>query len=239
MKILEKEIDWYIDQMDEPFSFPGYSDAEMFCLVGERVGSRTGYGQKLATDANDLLLETLRKPGRMWPAFPKIMLSFPQGPRVRNYVASLGDISFYERDMVTDDLASQPGGLKPLIAKLRAMKVGLVGHPGLKELDVFDFEFFPTEPNDFHLNREGMKKVVEDIKKSDCDIYLFSCGISAACMIGQVHGQAVMFDCGSMWDAYVGIGGQREWRAKLYADEDLLANWKQKNEPGNRPRQSI
>lgn len=234
MVIHEHPIEWYIEQMREPFSFPGYSDAEWFCLVGERHGNRTGYGQLLTDAANDLLLNTLRLSGRMFPAIPKQILSFPQGPRIREFSFNtlLNKVEFYERDMVTDDLA-RDAGLAPLIQKLRTMRVGLVGNPALASLDVFPIHrFYPTDAQDFHLNRKGMQAIVHSILNvKDCDIYLFSSGISAACMIGMLHGKvcATLFDCGSMFDAFVGIGGQREWRQKLYEDPGALQDWKRKN----------
>jgi hypothetical protein len=222
--------------MATPFSFPGFSDAEWFCLIGERHGNRTGYGQLLTDQANDLLLYTLHQQGRMFPAMPKQMLSFPQGTTIKAFIASHSphELHFYERDMVTDELAER-AGLAPLIKKLRTMQVGFVGNPALKKLDVFPIHrFYATDPNDFHLNRKGMQGVVRQIMKDrDCDIYLFSSGISAACIIGMLHGKlrATLFDCGSIWDAFIGIGGQREWRSRLYSDEKLLSNWKEKNKP--------
>lgn len=234
MIIHKYPISWYIEQMEKPYSLPGFSDAEWFCLIEERVGHRTGYGQLLTGRANDMLRDALRLKGRVFRAMPSCLLSFPQGERVREYARySLRGIEFYERDMITDELAKR-AGLAPLIAKLRTMKVGLVGNPALSELEVIPIaEFFPTDPNDFHLNRKGMKEVIVEIQKRPCDIYLFSSGISAACMIGRLHGKvdATLFDCGSIWDAYVGIGGQREWRAALYENPELLKSWKKANEP--------
>lgn len=232
MTILEKDITWYIDQFDRPFSFPGYSDAEWFCMIGEREGDRTGQGQLLSTVVAQSLKESLRHhDDRFFPAFPKILNSFPQGERIRE-LADGSNQTWYERDMVTDDLAAK-AGLYPLISKLQTMKVGVVGNKHLRGLSFLNYTaFFEIAEQDFHLKERALRGIIRDIlKDTSCDIYIFSAGISAAMMIGQLHGKkkAVLFDCGSMWDAFVGIGRQREWREKLYKDPEALAAWQKKN----------
>jgi len=56
--------------------------------------------------------------------------------------------------------------------------------------------------------------------------------MSSAIMIGKLHGkvkEAFFLDCGSIWDAFVGIGGQRDWRKNLYNNPKDLEDWKRRN----------
>ena len=233
MEILEKPIEWYVEQMSVPFSFPGYSDAELFSMVGEREGSRTGYGQLITQKVElDLLRPLLVHHERFFPAVPKVLKSFPQWAVIHDYFEkNVPSRTYYERDMVTDEL-SEKAGLYPFIAKLQEMKVGIVGNKALRGLDFLYYEsFYEIEPQDFHLNRKGMEKIVKAIRKDSCDIYLFAGGISATVMIGMLHGsvRATLFDIGSSFDAFVGIGAQREWRDKLYQNPKALTAWINKN----------
>jgi hypothetical protein len=63
-------------------------------------------------------------------------------------------------------------------------------------------------------------------------VYCVSAGVSAAIIIDQLHDtlpDSCLLDCGSIWDAFVGIGGQRQWRAELYANPKAWERWKRKN----------
>lgn len=241
MEILEKDIHWYINKMrkGEHFSFPGYSDSEWFCILGHREGTRSGYGQ-LHTEAVGGRLEYgLRHKQNFYPAFPKALLNLPQARYIKQKAETFNCV-WFERDMVTDDLAAE-AGLFPFIKQLQDMNVYIIGNKHLRGLEFLNYqEFFEIPEQDAHLSND-IDLVVEDILNfGEEGIYLFSGGISAAMMIGELHGKinSTLFDCGSIWDAFVGIGGHRGWREELYKDPKLLEQWKNKNlyEPSKKTR---
>lgn len=233
MEIRENRISWYIEQMDNPYSFARYGDSELFCMAGEREGTRSGFGQLHTVKVKDQLLNPLRRrKKRFFPGFPKCALSLPAAPIIQGMIdMEIPWVTWYEQDMVTDELAER-AGLYPFIKKLQSMDVYIVGPWPLRGLDFLNYKkFFQIPEQDFHLSKELDE--VEDaiLKHNKKGIYLFSGGIGATILIGRLHGKldAVLFDCGSIWDAFVGIGGQREWREKLYKNQDLLLDWKKRN----------
>lgn len=225
------KIDWYIEQFKRGVSVPGYGDAAWFCMTKQRLGNRTGFGMLINEETGEKLIKTLRRKDPNWlPAAPAVLPHMGAFEYIDQWlVENRMRKDYYERDMITDELAEN-AGLYPLIKYLRSVRVAIVGHPELKNLDVFEKIHIPIAYPDFHLDHAGQEKVIETVRKLDVDIVLFSAGMSSALMIDKLHGiKASMFDCGSMWDAFVGIGGQREWRKKLYEDEVLLNDWKYKN----------
>ena len=236
MVIKEKTIEFYIDKLkkNEYFSFPGFGDSEWICILPDtgRLNTRSGYGQLHTWEAGQMLREALRIEDNYYCATPKAITKIREDAFLDLFLKKLGlkDLEFYERDMVTDDLAAAPGGLKPFIQQLREMNVVIIGNQHLKGLHFLNPKKIITIPdNDFHLHEDKMNKVIEEcISYGKPSVYLFSTGISAAIMIGRLHGkisESWFIDVGSMWDAFVGIGGQREWRADLYKDTSKWLEW--------------
>ena len=240
MVIKEETIEFYIEKLkkNEYFSVSGFGDSEWICLLPDtgRLNTRSGYGQLHTWEAGKMLREALRIEKDYFCATPKVIKEIRKEAYLDGFLEKLGlkDLEFYERDMVTDDLAATLGGLQPLIKQLRKMNVVIIGNQHLKGLHFLNPKKIITIPdNDFHLDEEGMNKVVKEcIDYWKPSVYLFSTGISAAIMIGKLHNKipkSWFIDCGSIWDCFVGTGGQREWRAKLYKDPKLLKEWKDKN----------
>ena len=57
------EIEYYLERIRkrEYFCFPGYSDAEWYCMLGYRVGGETALGQKITKEQGTLLLKILKR----------------------------------------------------------------------------------------------------------------------------------------------------------------------------------
>lgn len=238
MQIIERPIEYYVNRIKNKdyFSFPGYGDSAWICMLKEKVrlGTRSGFGMLHTEETGDALIESLAiEDPNYLRAAPKAIPILFKPEKLQNFFRdnALSDV-FYERDMVLDELAEK-AGLYPLISELQRHSIVFVGNPAFKKLDIFDFTFISTGTPDFHLDYAGMDRVVEDILKEQIEgIYLFAAGMSSALMISRLHGRvpnSYFIDVGSIFDAFVGIGGQREWRAKLYEDEKLLKDWKQKN----------
>ena len=249
MNFVEQPIEFYLDKMQRgnPFAQAGFSDAEWYSILRKRTGERTGLGQIIDAKHGELLLDVLvrRKDDPKWFfAMPEALWdgSVPilEGDKVGQFLKSLGIIlTIYERDQITDDLA-RDAGLYPLIKQVQQMQSVVIGPVELRNLD-----FLGTDPADFiaisspnlHQESDGIEGAVlraaSRLKRlPQGSICLVSAGVSAAIIIDRLYEQLPQhfyWDSGSVWDAFVGIGGQREWRANLYDDPQSLEEWKRKN----------
>lgn len=237
MKIHEESISFYLDKMrrGEHFALAGFSDAEWHCVMGTREGERTGLGQVISAKHGQRLFEVLRRrqhdPSFLF-AVPKCLYRMPWFSEGQlDWFLGRHDIKIeaYERDMVTDDLAAA-GDLYPLIADLRNRTVTVVGNRRLRSALPFACFFVGIQSPNLYLNPEALDRAVCEASSFDrTEVFLVSAGVSAAVIIDQLYDQfpkSVFLDTGSIWDAFAGIGEQREWRARLYADPAKLARWK-------------
>ena len=233
----------------EPFVQVGYSDAEWYCILGNQIGETTGLGQVITAEQGQLLSGIIKRrhDDHRWHfAMPEALwngeVSNTEGDKVGQYLASvldIRDLTIYERDIFTD-YAARDALLCPLIAFLRKARLSpiFIGPEPLRSLDLDIagpiFHHTISTPN-LHQHPEEIDDLMEEFSLmdySDSRIVLVSAGVSAAVIIDRLYErfpQHTYFDCGSIWDAFVGIGGQRQWRADLYADPEKLQAWKDKN----------
>lgn len=234
------DINYYVNRLRnwEYFAVAGYSDAEWFSILKKRIGNTTGLGQVLHLESGVKLQQIMKRrekdpnfifamPKCLWePAFDAYT------PIIDRVLALTPSITIHERDRVTDDLAAS-AGLHPFIKQLQGMRTVVIGNQHLRGLDFLDYDQFIeiSSPN-CHLEPDSIDKVVSQIDPSKPATYLVSAGISAALIIDAIYDiapRSFFIDCGSIWDAFVGIGGQREWRRKLYDDLISLTIWKADN----------
>lgn len=246
MNILEKDILYYVSRLKnrQYFAFPGYSDAEWYCMMGLRAGGTTGLGQTISVKHGSKLTDVMKRRylDKNWLfAVPKVLPTLPLFTEypIDTFLKENGfpdDITFYERDMVLDDLAKN-AGLYPLIKQLQKMDSILIGPTDLKELEFLDYKrHVVIESPNLHMSTNGISNAVEEVvRKSNIPngiVCLVSAGVSAPVIIDRLYSlnpSAFYIDCGSIWDAFVGIGGQREWRARLYRSPEKLKQWRDKN----------
>ncbi len=251
MKIHCESIHHYLRWMEQGrhFSFAGYSDAEWYCMLGMREGEQTGLGQVLSAAHGGLLTNVLRRrqgdprflpavpkclwPGEGWPGLP----GFAEGQIDWFLGRQIISVEGWERDMVLDDLA-RDGGLYPLIRQLQQMNVCLIGPEPLRCTKRFLRwqHFVPIQTPNLHMWDGGIEGAVQRaLDWGRPGVYLVSAGVSAAVIIDLLHDavpDSWFVDCGSIWDAFAGIGGQRQWRADLYADVRKLDRWIKDNLEG-------
>lgn len=246
----KNEIHYYINQManQDYFAQAGFSDAEWYCMFGIRDGETTGLGQILSKEFGKVLIDIMTRRD----SDPNFLIAVPNIlPRLPAFTNRKGHQSikrfitrhnlqgkFVERDMFTDDLA-EDAELFPFIQQLQKMNTILIGPNELVGIDFLGNNVhIPIESPNLHMAKSGIENAVARIAAvwtPGC-IVLVSAGLSAAVIIDRLYEDVgttcFLFDCGSIWDAFVGIGGQREWRAKLYKDEVKLNRWRQDNKFG-------
>lgn len=261
MKIFRESMNHYLAWIRSGwrFSFAGFSDAEWYSVLGQRLGERTGLGQVIDADHGRCLAAILRRrqytanflfaiPHCLWPSRDADGLpGFAEGQIDWWLGRENISIKGYERDMVLDDVAAA-GDLFPLIQEARKHDVCLIGpeplrcmvpilagrgRPSLQGdgLRAQQAVFVPIETPNLHLKPLGIDNAVRRALESGVKgMYLISAGVSAAAIIDQLHDELTehswLIDCGSIWDAFAGIGGQRGWRAELYADPVKWEAWK-------------
>lgn len=248
MLIHEYPIEWYIAKLKSRkyFCLPGYSDAEFYSMMKLRLNTQTGLGQMIRATHGDLLTGVMqrRQRDKRWLfAIPKCLSELPLFEKypVDSFLKENNiSIEGYERDMILDDLA-RDAGLYPLIKQLQEMDTILVGpeefsNGGLAFLDYKVHVSIPS-PN-LHTEPNGIKWTVDTILRRNYKaIHLISAGVSAPIIIDKLYEanpDNFYIDCGSIWDAFCGIGGQRQWRADLYSDPTKLEEWKRRNIYGPR-----
>ena len=241
MKFHRHPVDYYVQRLQnkEHFAFPGYSDAEWFCILGHDTRKTTGQGQQLDDATGRRLLRIIKRrclDSRFLFAVPECMwhLEDFQSANIpfriqRELEMNSIEVEFYERDMVLDDLAEQ-AGLAPWIRQLRNMRTTMIGNAHLRELDFLEIDhFIEIPPVNLHLDEGAITKIINQARGlPDTQVFLFSAGIASAILIDGIADHvpnSSLIDCGSIWDAFVGIGGQREWRRKLYKDPEAHRRW--------------
>lgn len=244
VKIHHESIGHIVNWLDtgQHFSMAGFSDAEWYCILGERAGERTGLGQILDATHGQRLLDILRRRqsnSRFVFAVPSCLYDLPSfcNGEIDWFLGNKGiRIEALERDALTDDLARN-AEMYPFICQLQKMPVVVIGPAALRGLEFLrPRRFIQIATPNLHLEPNGIERAVAEARRfGKRAVYLVSAGVSAAVIIDQLHDaipRAWLIDCGSIWDAFVGIGGQREWRAKLYADPEAWEEWKRKNLTG-------
>ena len=249
--LIRRTLPEWVEMMQEgkPFVQVGYSDAEWYCISRKRDnGELTGLGQSMTWEQGVLLEEVIRRRGDdpNWHfAMPEALWNGEigdfEGDKVGQYLSSRGlpDLDIYERDIFTD-YAARDALLAPLVRFLQEDDFGpvFIGPEALAPLVVYlKGSLIPISTPNLHQEDHGVDSVVSYFgpmfgvfQKSR--IVLLSAGVSAAIIadrLYELYPQHTYFDCGSIWDAFVGIGGQRQWRADLYADPEKLQAWKDKN----------
>src|SRR5437870_1130413 len=63
VKIKEESLFHYLSMMERkmPFSMAGFSDAEWYCILGEKEGQKTGLGQVISAAHGVRLLNVLKQ----------------------------------------------------------------------------------------------------------------------------------------------------------------------------------
>lgn len=243
-------IEFYTGKIErrEHFAFVGYSDAEWYCITGFDEGKVTGYGQTITSSVSTSLMGIVRKrlkDEQFMIASPDCIWEGPMfdGSGLRERIDKalqrhgVDEIVLYERDSVLDE-AAEHGILFPWIRCFRSKLITFVGNAAHRDISsVIGYtNFVEIPPRNLHLDGAAMKDVICQIRSSPpTQVYLFAAGIASAMLIDAVYDyfpSSCFVDCGSAFDAFVGIGSQREWRRQLYLHPERLIEWRKINTGG-------
>lgn len=220
MKVNNYPIEWYVDKLNnnEPFSVAHYGDGEwqaIFNTLGEGFVKNcegTEYTSDLSRQMKDSLDFKSDNFYFATPDFTKI-----EGYRhYATFIDKITNIEFVDKQIWNEAMWQMK--LYPLIKALRDKNVCIISNKMLKGLTFLDYDNFIEidYPNCFNQLEETTKKILEYGKEG---VYIFACGIPASLFVQAVHGKipnSWFIDFGSIWDGFVGIGGQRPTRREFY-----------------------
>ena len=141
------------------------------------------------------------------------------------------EIEFVEKNIWNKMMCEAKLG--QLIKQLRQMDVYVVSNKALRKLDFLNYKGFyeigyPNCYTDGTLQKAG-DDILKDKKPG---VYIIAAGIPAILLAQRLHNQipnSWFIDMGSIWDTFVGIGGQRPTRRHLYSHPEEYAKWREDN----------
>lgn len=244
MKLKEHPMEWYLDKMrkNEYFSLGMFGDGEWQAIfnasgVAGRKFEANCEGTKYDPKLCEELLESLKYEGK------DFLFSAPNTFKIHNQyliyekwvdqtLEQLGvDIEFVEKNVWNEEMKA--GGLSPLIKELRKKNVCVISNEKMKGLDFLRYDKFIkiSYPN-CYLDGSLDRAYEEAIAYGKPGVYLIAAGIPAALLAQKLHKaipESFVLDLGSIFDGFVGTGGQRSFRANLYENPDQMKEWRQKN----------
>lgn len=220
MKINKYPVSWYVDKLNnnEPFSVAHYGDGEwqaIFNTIGDKFKANCE-GTLYTPELSQKMRESLDfKSDNFYFATP----DFNVIEGYKHYVTMIDritDIEFYDKQIWNE--AMWKCELYPLIKALRSKNVCIISNKMLKGLTFLNYDHFIEidYPNCYSNLEETTKEILEYGKEG---VYIFACGIPASLFVQSVHGKipnSWFIDFGSIWDGFVGIGGQRPTRREFY-----------------------
>lgn len=233
-------LDWYVEKLKnrEYFSQGMYGDGEWLAVFHDRIGGENAEGTVYTKELCDALAHSLHY------VSPTFYFSTPEGlrdarlsgigeARIDKWLKKEGlEIEFVEKDCW--NTWTRLSQLQPFINQLRQMNVCIISNKALRGLTFLNYDHFIEigYPNCF----SEIDRVVEAaLEYGKSGVYLISAGLPAAIIAQRLHEripESWFLDLGSIWDAFVGIGAQRGWRAELYANPTLYEEWKVKSLEG-------
>ena len=235
MIIHEKPIGWYINKLknNEYFSIGMLGDGEWNAIMHSDVHGKNAEETIYTPDLCDDLFESLKfKADNFYFSTPE-GLKNPKWSglgevRIDKWLKKAGvEIEFLEKDCW--DRWTREAMLGPFIKQLQKMNVCIVSNKALRGLSFLNYDHFIEigYPNCY----DEIDRAVEEclLHYGKPGVYLVAMGLPAALFVQKMHGKipnSWFLDLGSIWDAFVGIGAQRGWRAELYNDPEEYHIWK-------------
>lgn len=213
-------LQYYVDKLKngEKFSLARYGDGEMLCMWGKKGGNSNGC--RYSPELREALLDSMKY---------KDDSSFIYGmqrvlPRDRErFENEYPDIEFYDTEIFSEAVAN--GELYPLIEQLKKMDVVVISNieaiQGFVNAtsDKLRFKYIVTPKSNTFDMQEELVKVINGLNDKP-RIYLFSIGMAANAIIGELHGKidGCLVDLGHIWDPFVGLMSRCDLEGKTKED---------------------
>jgi hypothetical protein len=210
----EHPLEWYTDKLKnlEYFSQGMYGDGEWYAIFHTHIGRHNVEHTSFTKPLCDALEQSLHySKDNYYFSVPSI-LSHPS-VNIAKDIDKICLLEFVEKDCW--DKWTREGTLVPFIKQLQDMKVCIISNKALRGLTFLQYDEFIeiSHPNCFGEIDSVMERV-KDVG-NDC--------------VQKIHSEyknVFALDLGSIWDAFVGIGGERGWRGEMYADQTIYQQWK-------------
>jgi hypothetical protein len=139
------------------------------------------------------------------------------------------DIEFVDKQVWNE--AMYKNELYPLVKALREKNVCIISNKMLRGLTFLNYDHYIEidYPNCFDQLEDVTKQILEYGKEG---VYIFACGIPASLFVQAVHDKipnSWFIDFGSIWDGFVGIGGQRPTRREFYLHPETWVEFVNEN----------
>ena len=233
MNIKNLPVSWYVDKIQngEPFSLGHYGDGEWQCIFNQHRQRFTANceGTQYTPELSKALDESLKfKSENFYFATPAMLAKYPYQEYAK-LIDQITDIEFVEKNVWNDAMCN--GELGSLIRAFREKNVCIISNRMLRGLTFLNYDkYIEIGYPDCFDSLERVTKEILDYGKEG--IYLFACGIPASLFVQAVHGKipnSWFLDLGSIWDGFVGIGGQRATRREFYLHPETWHEWVNKN----------
>lgn len=233
--IHDQPLSWYVDKIanNEHFSLGMYGDGEWQCIFNHAFGDRfkgNCEGTEYTSDLSEKMADSLNFKGENFLfSAPDTFKKVPDYKRYEILIDKLAHKEYVEKNVWHKEMCN--GNLYPLIKELRNHNVAIIGNKNLKGLTFLNYDkFFEVSYPNCYGELEKITNEILEYGKSG--VYIFACGIPATLFVQAVHGKipnSWFIDMGSIWDGFVGIGGQRPTRREFYKHPDQWKEWVDKN----------
>jgi len=235
MNIKKLTINDYLKKLQnkEYFSLGMYGDGEWQCIFNAAFGDRFSgncEGTRYTEELSRKMLESLQfNSQNFFFSAPDTFQRLPEYKKYEVLIDKLTHVEFVEKNVWNTTMANAE--LYPFIKELLNHDVYFIGNERLKDLTFLNYKAFFTVsyPNCY----VDMDKTISAIKEQNkSGVYIFACGIPATLYVQSLHEQisnSWFLDLGSIWDGFVGIGGQRPTRRELYKHSEEWKQWRDKN----------
>lgn len=234
MKFNDYQIDFYIDKLknNEPFSIGMYGDGEWQCIFNKwgrkfkENCEKTVYTKELT----DAMVESLKfnSPNFYFATDDFSLSGMGEYNKMIDEVQELLkiDIDFVNKHIW--HVAMYEARLTEFIKALLEKNVCIVSNKMLRGLTFLKYDKFVEidYPNCYKDLERATKECLDYGKEG---IYIFACGIPATLFVQRLHNKipnSWFLDLGSIWDAFVGIGGQRPTRREWYLNPEEWKQWR-------------
>jgi hypothetical protein len=242
MKINNLPLSWYVDKLnnDEPFSLGHYGDGEWQAIFRRTIGcgyTKNCEGTLYGDELSDQMAESLKynHPNFYFASpntFKKVPEYFVYEVMADKVMKDMGvDIEFVEKNIWNE--AMYKAELYPLIKALRNKNLCIIGNKNLRLLTFLGYDNFIEigYPNCF-TDGTLAKAYNQAVRYGQRGVFLVAAGIPATLLVQKLHSvlhDSWVIDMGSIWDGFVGIGGQRPTRREFYKHPETWKEWRDKN----------